>query len=66
MHCRAACWLMPPPACSLPHRQIHTDAPTVDITRGEAPGIGKILVHLIDCKGNSVAHMRVLASGLTV
>ena len=34
------------------------DALTADITRVEAPGIGKTRVHLIDREGDSVAHMR--------
>jgi len=42
--------------------QTHMDALTADITRVEALGIGKTLVHLIDREGDSVAHMRALSA----
>jgi Transposase DDE domain len=42
--------------------ETHMDALTADITRLEALGIGKTLVHLIDREGDSVAHMRALSA----
>jgi hypothetical protein len=45
--------------------QTHMDALTADVTREEAPGIGKTRIRLIDRGGDTVAHMRALrAQGL--
>lgn len=46
----------------LSDNQTHMDALTADITRVEAPGIGKTRVHLIDREGDSVARMRALSA----
>lgn len=47
---------------NLSDSQSHMDALTADITRIEALGIGKTLVHLIDREGDSIAHMRALSA----